>query len=230
MPRETLSLPARHSTRRVRREDGAAIVMTMMAVALLSSLGAGLLLTSSSEAIMAGHFREQRSAFYAAEAIVERALVDAAAVPDWNTLIDGSTRSSFVDGPPAGTRTLEDGSVIDLAQVVNLANCQKRSACAAADLSAVTAQRPWGVNNPRWQLYAHGPLRAMLPGDIDSPWYVVVMVADDPAAATDIVALRAEAFGPRSAHSIVELTAARTGYDDVTPRSAVRTLSWREVR
>jgi hypothetical protein len=226
---------ALRSTALSRREDGVAMVMALMAIGLLTSLGLALLLASSSEVIMAGHFRDQRAALYAAEAIVARAMSDVAAAPDWTMLIDGAARSTFVDGPAGGTRTLQDGTALDLVKVVNLANCQKSSACAASDLTAVTAQRPWGVNNPRWQLYAYGPLRDMLsPGAVDSPWYVVLLVGDDPLAADDVIAMRAEAYGPTSAHTVVELTAARitanSDYNVGVGPSAVRILSWREVR
>jgi hypothetical protein len=218
-----------------RREDGVAIVLAMMALGLLTSLALALLLTSSSEVIIAGHFRDQRAAFYAAEAIVERAMNDVVAVPDWNMLINGSIRSTFVDGAASWTRTLQDGTTIDLVHVVNMANCQKSSACSASDLDAVTAQRPWGVNNPRWQLYAYGPLRDMLPaGAVDAQWYVLVLVGDDPGRADDTIAMRAEAFGPQGAHAVVELTAERSGahsdYNVGIGASAVRVLSWHEVR
>ena len=37
-------------------------------------------------------------------------------------------------------------------------------------------------NNPQWKLFAWGPLSDMLPNNqIDSPMYVAVWVADDPA-------------------------------------------------
>jgi Tfp pilus assembly protein PilX len=238
MRREIFALRATRalrSTPSIQHEDGVAIVMAMMALGLMTSLGLALLLTSSSEMIMAGHFRDQRAAFYAAEAIVERGMNDIAMVPDWATLVDGSTQASFVDGPPGGTRTLQDGTTLDLQNVLNMANCQQSRACAVSDLNAVTAQRPWGVNNPRWQLYAYGPLRALLPpGAMDAPWYVVLLVGDDPLAADTVVAMRAEAFGPRNAHTAVELTAARpdanTVYNDGVDPSVVRILSWREVR
>jgi hypothetical protein len=209
--------------------------MAMMALAVLTSLGVALLLTSSSEVIMAGHFRDQRAAFYAAEAIVARAVNDLGAGPEWSALIGGSTRSTFVDGPPSGVRTLQDGSALDLAQVVNMANCQKSSPCAESDLNAVTTQRPWGVNNPRWQLYAYGPMRDMLPpGVSDAPWYVLLLIGDDPLTAGDVIAMRAEAFGPQGAHSVVELMAERSSadsdYNDGIGPPPVRILSWREVR
>src|SRR5262249_33883024 len=129
-----------------------------------------------------------------------------------------------------------DGSTIDLAQIVNMANCQKTSACTAAELSAVTARRPWGAANPRWQLYAYGPMRMLLlPGGADPPWYVVLLVADDPLQSDTMIALRAEAFGPKNAHAAVELLASRAadgdsdynGGETVIP---VHILAWREVR
>ena len=43
----------------------------------------------------------------------------------------------------------------------------------------------WGANNPRWKLFAWGPLSSMLPDNqIDSAMYVAVWVADDPADGT----------------------------------------------
>src|SRR5262249_36902952 len=107
----------------------------------------------------------------------------------------------------------------------------KRGACTDAELDAVTSDRPWGMNNPRWRLYAYGRLRDLLPGaDLSVPWYVALMVADHPLA-SGAIAVRAEAFGPRNAHDVVELTAARGGGDtDYKGGTTVRTHSWREVR
>ena len=103
-----------------------------------------------------------------------------------------------------------------------------------------------------WQLFAFGPLSAMLPaGAINTPFYVLAMIADDPSErdgdpskdgsgvgnpGLGIISLRAEAFGPRSTHKIIELTIARSltyregqdGHDD--SRGYVRVLSWREIR
>ena len=133
-------------------EDGVAMLIAMMALLLMTALGIAVILTSSSETIIAAHFRNSLEARYAADAMIERAMDDVVSVADWNTLIDGSTQSALVDGAPTGLRTLRDGSTIDLAQVVNLANCQKTTACSLADMNAITAERPWGANNPRWKL------------------------------------------------------------------------------
>jgi hypothetical protein len=217
------------------RDDGVALVMALAVLALLAAFGVGILLTSSSEIAIAGSFRERVSALYAADAIAARAIDELATVPDWDALLMGSLLSTLIDGAPAGTRTLPDGATLDLAQAVNLANCQKPSPCSASDVTAVAVGRPWGPSNPRWQLYAYGPLRNMLPAsDIDPPWYVILFVGDDPLQASSVIALRAEAFGTRSSHAVIELLAARSGGGDTdyngSGQAAVNILSWREVR
>jgi hypothetical protein len=214
-----------------RRADGVALVITLMAMLLLTVLGIGLTLVTSSETIIAGNFRTSAEALYAADAGLERVIDDLAGAPDWNQLLDGTVQSSFIDGPPSGSRRLPNGSTVDLVRAANLANCQKIASCSAAELNAVTAEHPWGANNPRWQLYGYGPLNNLLPaGSIDSTFYVVVFVADDPSEndgdplrdgasqanpGSGVVALRAEAFGPRSARKVVELTVAKTDSEDV---------------
>ena len=99
-----------------------------------------------------------------ADAILARTLDEIASMPDWTPLVDGVQSATLVDGPSTGTRTLADGSTIDLQQVVNMADCQKAAACTVAELDAVSSRRPWGATNPRWQPYAYGPLASLLPG------------------------------------------------------------------
>ena len=229
----------------IRREDGIALIVAMMAMLLMTALGVALVLTTSSETMIASNFRNGQEALYAADAVVERAMDDILTVADWNKLLDGSTQSAFVDGPPSGTRNLPEGSTIDLAQVLNLANCDHVAACTDAEMNAVSAMRPWTTNNPRWKLYSYGKLADMLPASdtINSSYYVVLMVGDDPSENDDdplhdgvtpcplddptgsiktmtnpvtcnlgsgVIALRAEAFGPRGAHKVIEITVART--------------------
>lgn len=159
-----------------------AIVLALMATLLMSVLGAALVLTTSSEALIAANFRDAQEGVYAADAALELAIDDLASVPEWTPVLDGSTGSAFVDGPPSGVRTLVDGSLLDLGQTVNMMNCRKATPCSAPNLMAVTAERPWGANNPVWRLFAYGPLSSLLPAHaIDSACYVIVMVADDPS-------------------------------------------------
>ena len=220
------------------RERGIALIIVLLAMALMSALGVALVLATVAETHISASFRRSHEAVYAAEAGATRAIDDMRAVADWSALPSGTVLSSFVDGAAGGTRRLDDGTVLDLTQAMNLANCQKSASCSVGDMNAVTDDRPWGANNPRWRLFAYGPLRAMLPsGAIRSPYYVIVMIGDDPGEIDDdptidgsppnpgagVIALRAEAFGPGGAHRVVELTVARVG-------PAVRMLSWRELR
>jgi hypothetical protein len=221
----------------VRHEDGIAMIMAMAATLLMSALGMALVLTTSSETIIASNFRDASEALYAADAVLERSIDDLLRAPDWNAVLTGTAQSAFVDGAPSGTRTLADGSTIDLGQLVNMANCGSVARCSDGDMDTATPERPWGQNNPRWQLYAYGNLGDMLPNDrIDSPYYVIAMVGDD-SSETDgtplqdgvdtpgagVVAMRAAAFGPRGARRTIEMTIARTP-------AGVRVLSWRETR
>jgi hypothetical protein len=93
---------------------------------------------------------------------------------------------------------------------------------------------------PTWMLSRRsGRLSDLLPNEsIDSPYYVSVLVGDDPsetdarpledgqAAGAGILVLRAESFGPRGVHMSVEMTVARPA----AGQPGLRVLSWREVR
>jgi len=180
---------------------------------------------------------------YAAGAAAERALIDLGASADWTAVLDGSSRSTFNDGAPSGTRRLPDNSTIDLDAVRNWANCAHASACSDTELAAVTAERPWGANNPRWQLFAYGLLSEITAPSIVSPFYVIVLVADDPSEqdgnplrdAVDpmdpgagVIQVRGEAFGPRGAHRVVALTVARA-VTGVAGPATLRVISWRAL-
>src|SRR5580765_3807738 len=156
------------------------IIIALMATLLMSALGAALVLTTSSDALIAANFRDAQQGVYAADAALERAMSDLATRADWNAILDGTASSAFVDGPPSGVRALADGSSLDLDHTLNMMNCRKITACSASNLSANTAQRPWGANNPVWRLFAYGPLSGLLPPHaLESAFYVIVMVADD---------------------------------------------------
>jgi hypothetical protein len=240
------------------REDGAAVVVALMASGLLLVLGTGVVLTTTAETSIAASFRNGSEAFYAADAAFELAVRDLQNLADWNPVLDGSARSTFVDGGSTGSRVLPDGATLDLGQLVNLANCQKATACSVDEMNAVTVERPWGSNNPRWRPYAYGNLSNMVgTGTADSSAYVLVLAGDDPSEndgdpthdglrvagepnpGLGALALRVEAFGRRGAHHALEIAVARTDAieaqgrgPDVPPSSpsSVRVLSWRHVR
>jgi hypothetical protein len=211
-------------------EQGTALFIALMATMLLSALGLGLVLTTTTEVLIVGNYRNVQEGLYAADAALERIIPDLVIAPDWNRILQGEATSAFVDGASSGARVLRDGSTLDLTQATNIANCGKITTCSAAEMEASTEERPWGANNPRWKLFAHAPVDALLPnGMVSSPLYVVVWVGDDPAENDDdpakdgstqgnpglgVVVLRAVAYGPRGTRRVIETTVART---DTTP-------------
>ena len=211
------------------------LVVALLAVLLMSALVAAVVSVSAAETVIAANFRAAQEGLAAADAAAERALGDLASTPDWNQVLNGVAQSTFVDGAPGGTRLLADGQSIDLSKTVNLANCGRPTACTTSAMALVTSERPWGPNNPHWQLYAYGKLEDVLPGSvIDFPYYAVVMVGDDPSEIDDdplndapvgspgsgIVALRVEVFGPRAVHRVLELIVGRAS------AGSIRLVAW----
>ena len=205
---------------------GTALLTVLGAILLLAAIGLALGGLSMSETLATGNLRRARAALSAAEAGLERALPDLLAAADWNAVLDGRVRSSFIDGGTGPVRVLDDGRVIDLDRILNLANCARGTPCSAASTDAATEERPWGRNNPRWRLFAHGPLDALSPDgpETTTGLYVVVLVGDDPSENDDdplrdgsdssnpgagVLVLRAEAFGPELAHRVIEAVVAR---------------------
>jgi hypothetical protein len=195
-------------------------VLALMAVLLLSCLAAAVALATSSETLVARHFSLGIEALHAAEAAIQRAIVDLTQAPDLDGVLSGLIRGSFTDGAPGGTRTLEDGSIADLEAARHRANCGRETVCSPSDLlDNPTGDRPWGANNPVWQLYEHGFARD-LTASIHSPFYLVVLAGDDPeeidgdpardagetGPGARLLLLRSEAIGPRGVHAIVEAT------------------------
>jgi hypothetical protein len=219
--------------------------VALLATVLLGALGSALVLNTSTETVIAANFRIATEARYAVDAMAERVLAELVWAQNWDGWLNGSIASSFVDGPPSGLRTLADGSTLDLQRIRNIANCGKPTACTIAEMNVVTAGRAWGPNNPRWQLAAHGHLRDIhTSGAVDSRFYVIAMVADDAAEndgdatrdgatpgnpGSGILLLRAEAFGPRGAHKVLEATIARpraANYTSAGGWLGIRVLGW----
>jgi len=221
-----------------------ATIMALVALTLFGLLGGSLVMTVVSETYVSANYRTVNEALYAADAALQRTLPDLFTVADWDQVLAGTVRSSFADGLPTGQRLLSDGTPLDLAQVVSAASCAKSTTCTTADMTAATTDRPWGMNNPQWRLFAYGRLSDLSPL-ITSAYYVVVLVGDDPSE-TDgdplhdgvagnpgagILALRAEAFGPRGSHRVVEATVSRVDPTGLAaPPPALRVLSWRLIR
>jgi hypothetical protein len=213
-------------------DQGSAFVIVILAIAVMSAVGGGLALSSTTESAIAANFRSALEVEYAADAAFDRALSELA-VADWNAVLAG-LQVGFTDGPPV-VKQIASGVEVNLPAMVNRANCAKDAPCTDAQMDAVTSVRPWGANNPRWALYAYGPFGTPLPGAGAPCCYGVVLAADDPteldgmplvdtpdpdAAGHRVIALRIEAVGTSGAHTVREVAlAAREG--------RFRVLAWR---
>ena len=195
------------------------IVLALMSLLVLSALGTSLAVVVNTDQRVAANYAASREAMYAADGALQIAAGELLVVGDWTALLSSGALSVFVDGPPSGTRQLGDGTSVDLGQATTAANRESR---------------PWGPNNPVWQLYAFGWL--------GSRTYVIVWAGDDPAEndgdplndgggvgnpGAGILALRAEAFGMNGAHKILEVTVRR---HLIGPSPEIRMLSWKEIR
>jgi Tfp pilus assembly protein PilX len=200
---------------RVRSEEGAALIIALMAMMLLTALGAAVVMVSNTESRIADNYRNSQEALYAADAAAERVVQDLLMIPRWNDILNGTAKSAFVDGTITGQKTLPGGGRMTLCCDANTATGQLQAETTTANL--------WGPDNPSWQLFAWGPISDLLPGVVRSPMYVAVWIADDPAEddgnpAADgngTLTVHAEAFGPSGTRKVVEVTVARTASTEI---------------
>jgi len=228
------------SRARAASERGVALVIALLAMVLMTALGMALMLVSETETLIGSNYRDSVEASYVADAGIERVMQDVLSIPDWNAILTSpdnvraGVTSGFVDGTLAPT--LPDGRTINLQSATNMINCNKTSACSDAEMDANDGMRQWTKNNPRFRLFAWGPVNDLNPTPtLNSPFYVAVWIADDGAESDDnpsldggpasaawqadgvdknpgagVLTLRAEAFGPGGAHRVIETTVART--------------------
>ena len=209
-------------------DRGVALLAALVIMALVSAMGLGLALTTSYEPLAAANFESNRSARLAAEAGVAIAVHELAGLADWNLVLAGLAGSAVLEHGDIDV-DLPDGSRAGLGELTARATCGRAGPCADTDRAAFTAARPWGPNNPDWRVFGQGRLDRLVPeGAGLAPAVIVVWVADDPAELdgdplTDsgvgpggewrpggcVLAVRAEAFSARFAHSAVVATVAR---------------------
>jgi hypothetical protein len=163
-------------------DAGFVMLAALVAIALLSAVGAAMIGVSASEALVAANHRDAIAARYAAESVVARAVADLGG-SDVASLLAGTAAGSLWDSG-ASTVTLADGSALNLHEIRNAANCGSPAPCSPADLAgSAGGERPWGTNNPLWQFYERGYARDMAPAFRHSSFYVLAFVADDPLEA-----------------------------------------------
>lgn len=225
---------------------GIALVITLIAIAVFSALGLGLLLSTSAERLTGGNHRDAVHALNAAEAALELAARELALVADWNSVLAGVQQSRLTDGAPGGPRNVA-GVALDLTTLTNQITCDRETVCSDVLVHSNSVERPWGANNPRWQLFVFGSLSsftALPPGVGDA--YVIVWVGDDAREADGdpfvdgggsagqgrhVVRARAEAFASRGTRRVVEADLVRPCQEDDTGATTcgpgIRVQSWR---
>jgi hypothetical protein len=212
--------------RQLSSQQGSALLIALMAMVLLTALGALVVMVSTTETRIAGNYRDSQEALYATDAALERVVQDLLLIPRWNDILSGTVQSSFADGDMTAIKSLPGGRSMTLCCDADPANPVTATGQLQADTDTLNL---WGANNPRWKLFAWGPLNDLLPsGQIDSPMYIAVWVADDPADGTGGVVdgdpavdmngtltLHAEAIGPGGTRKVVEMTVARTSSTEI---------------
>jgi hypothetical protein len=200
-------------SRRHATDRGVALIAVLLAMTLLLALAGGVMQVSVTEARIAAHHRDAVHVLYAAEAVVERIRADVRGTTDVDLLLTGPAVAAFADGPSGGARTIH-GAAIDLTELTNVELCGRATTCGEAAISAVTAARPWGANNPRWRLYAHAWMDDVL-GSTGPPLYAVAWIGDDPdetdgnplrdTPGQGRIALRVRVYGPHGAQREVDV-------------------------
>jgi len=227
-------------------QRGIALIMAILFTAFLSALGLGLILAVFMDRLATGNMNGSVAMLYAADAGIELAARDLGETEDWDEVLSGSRPSSFTDGAAGGVRRLPGGGAVDLTAVTNWLNCGKSANCTAEQMNANSPERPWGINNPRWQLYAYGPMAQLAPLLRPEPCYLAVWIADDGRegdgnpladAATGesghgIVRVHAEtfSFGGWSRAIEAELERACRGEAAGACLPGIRVQSWQELR
>lgn len=201
---------------------GLALVTVLVITTLVLVLALGVALIGSINQAMLARHREALALGLAARGSLELAAAHLAAA-DWQAVLEGHLWASVSDGPAGGTRQLPGGDVLDLDRESNLLTCGRVEACTDAQTTAVTLDRPWGANNPRWRPFLFGPMHTLVPLTRPAAIYLVVWVADDsrerdgdarrdaPAgeAGHGVLRLRTSAFGMRGGRRDAEAELAR---------------------
>jgi len=228
-------------------ERGIALIMVVLVTTFLSALGIGLMMAVFMDRLATGNMAGSVAMLYAADAGIELAARDLAQVEQWDEVLSGTERGTFVDGAPSGIRGLPGGGAIDLTAATNMLNCGKAAACTVAQMNANSRERPWGANNPRWTLFAYGPMDGLAQFVRPAPCYLAVWIADDSReqdgnplsdepdedrAGHGIVRVHAEAYGSAGSRRVIEAELARIcpaeGGGGCLP--GIRVQSWQELR
>jgi hypothetical protein len=189
-------------------DRGGALVLVLLFMALLTSLGAGLVTIASTEQLAADNYRTGVETTYASDAAAAFVARELMARPEWTTALCCDNHSSLADG----TRNprLPSGEAIDL-------DAETRRVQKKTDTEAGGSARP-----TRWRLFAWGPLERIVGA---SPHrllpYAIAWIADDRSDADDdpltdangTIVVRVQVRGLRGAVRTVEHVLRRVSSD-----------------
>lgn len=224
---------------------GVAVVLALLAMTLVSALVTGLIVVTTVERVSSANLDDAVALANASEAALELAVGALEAIADWDEVLNGTRTSGLVDGPP-GARILGPSETVDLVGLGHVLTCGRPTPCSAAQIRAITLDRPWGANNPRWQIFLHQPLTAPpLPGPAPR-LYAAVWIGDDGGEVDGdpgrdgagpngegryVVRARAESFSARGGRHAIDAELARVC--DAGPAGpcgpGVRIRAWRVV-
>lgn len=197
-------------------ERGAAVLIALLAMLLLAGLASAVVTVTRTETLISTSHRRAQEALYAADAALQRTLLDLASMPDWTPLL--------IDPPANVTSTFDDARPVNVA--VATAGRQRES-----DL--VYPPAFYGGNTPIWRLFAHSSLGGLLPaGTLAQPADILVFVADDGedgdgnarADSNERLLIVAEGRGTAGGRRQIEALVARTA------AGTVNILAWKDAR
>ena len=192
-------------------DHGMAVIIALLLALLLGAIAAALVTLTTTETSISLSFRHAQETSHGAEAALERALHDLAAMADW---------SAALAAPPANvTSTFDDGETVPRTPAGRSLDLTRLTAERQAESDVRAGPDVFGADSPAWRLFAHAPLGALMTGDgFDLPLYLVVWVADDewdgdgnPAVDRNgRILVRAHAFGAGGAERTAEARVGRT--------------------
>lgn len=229
-----------------RQNQGLALVVALLVLSVLSALGLGLSMVVSMDPLAAANQRESVSALYAARAGMELAARELAMAASWDPWLSGASTSTLVDGPASGPRSLPTGESLDIERLTNQLICGRDATCTEAQATAITRDRPWGADNPRWRPFLYGSTMSLGLGPASEQHYVIAWIGDDGAerdgrpeadgsddAGGGVVRVVVQAFGPFRSRQMVEAHVSRPC--DVVDGSrrceaGIRVQGWKVLR
>jgi len=193
------------------------LLMTMMALTLLTGLGTVLVVGTMTETAVTAAYRRALEAFYAADAVVEFAIRDLAMRDDWDAVLSGAETSTLVDGAPAGTRYVGT-TAVDFVH-----------ATAEVDMLLAARATPPSATS---QMFAYGRFEDLVaPTEAAVPAYVCVWVAEPVTDEEEVPPVRllyvvGRAYGATGGRRTVLVTVARPL--DPAELGTLQVRSWEE--